>query len=391
MVKDNHIEPKEPCNSLSETRAVQDLCPYQLVQLLPTPSAGYGIVASQDIPRGTLIAVEAPLVAIPLGADDDAPAMFCSSLQKLAEEELARLDKCSYDPSALEIINQGNIRKEISGWCQSNIQLNVEGAEFQRAVELACKRYAIFSTNNLSMGENEGRAVFDFFCRMNHSCKPSIHEHYDKQSNRLSIRTLHDIKRGDEIFSTYIDLLHPRKRRRKKLQAWGFTCQCSACADDGMELLRERSIELDDMIEEFLFYLDDPSIPADADDGPFLKNARQALEAGEELVELLDKQGLHGEPIFTAYANICRCCMCNTSTNRITRYRCCSHLSHLAEEVDKALEYALKAREIERQCVGQDHELSDYWGNTNQWIRSLEGRSKGGHPQSRNPQDSLWW
>lgn len=67
-----------------------------------------------------------------------------------------------------------------------------------------------------------------------------------------------------------------------------------------MELLRERAIELDDMIEEFFFYLDDPSLLTAGDDGPFLRHADEALEAGEELIKVLDQQGLYGELLFTA-------------------------------------------------------------------------------------------
>ncbi|KAH8197657.1 hypothetical protein TruAng_008161 [Truncatella angustata] len=281
------------------------LSPYSMVQLSLTPATGYGIFATKDIPRGTLIAVEAPLVEIPAGTDEESPVAFCISLQKLTEEDLVRLDNLSCDPATLDVVRNGDIRREIHNWYQDNIAMkNPElFSELYDIVALACQRYSIFLTNNLSMGVNNGRAVFDFFCRMNHSCRPSIYEHYDKASNRLSIRTLHDIKTGEEVYSTYIDVLMLRKRRIRKLKAWGFICLCSACSDDAMEALCERSIKLDDMLEEFFFYLDDPSIQTTDDDWPVLKSAKEALGAAEELASNLVRQGLTGEHLFIAYDN----------------------------------------------------------------------------------------
>lgn len=297
----NENELNEPPVSLNMDLRL--LNAYEMVQLLQTPNAGSGVFAIRDIPRGTLIAVEAPLVGIPAVSDEESPVAFCSSLQRLTESDFIRLDKLSCDPATLEIVRDPEIRGEIHNWYQDNIAIKKPElfSELYDIVALACQRYAVFLTNNLSMGDKNGRAVFDFFCRMNHSCRPSIYEHYDKASNLLSIRALHDIKSGEEVFSTYIEVLMSRKRRIKKLKAWGFICGCSVCSDDAMEVLRERAVELDDRLEEFLFYLDDPSVHADDNEGPALRDASEALQAAETLAITLDQQGLNGEHLFIAY------------------------------------------------------------------------------------------
>lgn len=174
MSEDKHDKPAELHEPTAVLGFAPEKSPYCMVQLLPTQFAGYGIFASRDIPRGTLIATEAPLVGIPAGIDDDSPTEFCAALQSLTDEDLVRLDRCSCDQSSLETIENGNIEKEITSWYQDNTMHNgyeeqADPERLQRLVEVTCRRYAIFSTNNLSMGVNDGRAVFDFFCRMNHS------------------------------------------------------------------------------------------------------------------------------------------------------------------------------------------------------------------------------
>lgn len=311
MARQDEEELNVLCEPLSAFKLVPGLVdPYNMVELRKTLTAGYGIFAIHDIPKGSLIAVEEPLIGIPPVPDDASPVSFCVSLQALEGDDLVRLDNLSYDPLTLTVVGNGKIRREITSWYQEMATGydtgNLKDPEaLEAAVALTCQRYAVFLTNNLSMGNHRGRAIFDFFCRMNHSCRPSIHEHYDEITNRLSIRALHDIKAGEEVFSTYIDVLLPRKKRRRKLRAWGFKCQCPACSDDEMEALRERAIELDDMLEEFAYYLEeeDNSTTADddrGDDGPVLQTPEEALAAAEELIHILDMQGLHGEPLFVA-------------------------------------------------------------------------------------------
>lgn len=78
-------------------------------------------------------------------------------------------------------------------------------------------------------------------------------------------------------------------------------------------VVRERAIELDDMVEEYADYYfrdgneldnDTRGVEREKDgergDKPVLTTASEALEACRELVQLLQMQGLHGLELFNA-------------------------------------------------------------------------------------------
>ena len=90
----------------------------------------------------------------------------------------------------------------------------------------------------------------------------------------------------------------PRKVRQRKLRTWGFECACPACTNTMLESLRVRSIELDDMIEEYAEYCSDPTIWED--EKPAVVTAEEALKIGQKLIRLLRMQGLYGLELFNA-------------------------------------------------------------------------------------------
>lgn len=295
------LQPDAPVpTTLSTEEAVENS-----VEVVLTPSAGYGVFATSFIPRGALVAIEAPLIAIPHVPDDDSIVEFCKALQETTVEKLILIDDLSCDDATLNVVNRSKIREEISQWYKLNDIPSTEdqsrpAKDTVEAVDEICRRYSIFLTNNLSMGEQLGRGIFPLFSRMNHSCRPNIYEYYWPSLHKLYIRASEDIGAGDQLFSTYISLLLPLRQRRKALKPWGFICQCSACLDSELEVLRDRSCEVDDTIEEFFYYAEDPADICETDEGPYLGNASEGVQAAQELIDLLQRQGLYGEPMFNA-------------------------------------------------------------------------------------------
>lgn len=86
----------------------------------------------------------------------------------------------------------------------------------------------------------DGTALYSLICSMNHSCAPNCvvtypthHEHL--QAGRAKpllaqVALLQDVKAGEELTQSYVDLDMELDDRRDALQDYGFWCRCSRCA-----------------------------------------------------------------------------------------------------------------------------------------------------------------
>lgn len=78
----------------------------------------------------------------------------------------------------------------------------------------------------------------------NHSCTPNATIIFD--GRQLTLRTLDPIKKGDQVFVSYIDTTQTREERRHELKdRYFFTCHCEKCEqDDGpyQTFLKSQSI-----------------------------------------------------------------------------------------------------------------------------------------------------
>ncbi|XP_076128937.1 N-lysine methyltransferase SMYD2-like [Alosa pseudoharengus] len=74
-----------------------------------------------------------------------------------------------------------------------------------------------------------GSAVYPDVALMNHSCCPNVIVTY--KGPLAEIRAVQDMKPGDEILTSYIDLLYPTDDRNERLRdAYFFTCNCKECS-----------------------------------------------------------------------------------------------------------------------------------------------------------------
>lgn len=297
------------CDGISDISLPSDASEgTDLVQVRMTPESGYGLFAVKDIPRGTLIIDEEPLIMIPTVGEEETTRAFCDALDRCSEAQLARIDRHSIDTVAWQAVSRGPIFRDIWTWCEAHRAVRATDgqrrtrAEFRRAVEAVCRAYGIFFTNNLDTGAATGRGLFSLFSRMNHACRPTIHEHYDATAGRLRVRTLRAVAAGEELHSTYIDLLAPRDRRQRRLRQWGFLCACrDACArGPAADALNDWAVDLDDMLGEYFWYKENPTGPPEEDGAPDLADDTEAFHAGQDLVDTLLRLGLLGEPLFNA-------------------------------------------------------------------------------------------
>ncbi|KAJ8356700.1 hypothetical protein SKAU_G00194940 [Synaphobranchus kaupii] len=73
-----------------------------------------------------------------------------------------------------------------------------------------------------------GSAVFPDVALMNHSCCPNVIVTY--KGIVAEVRAVQEINPGEEVFTSYIDLLYPTEDRNERLKdSYFFTCDCKEC------------------------------------------------------------------------------------------------------------------------------------------------------------------
>ena len=82
----------------------------------------------------------------------------------------------------------------------------------------------------------DGTALFSIGCSMNHSCRPNVSPVWNPKSDvpiEIHFLALSDIKKGDEINFSYIDMnVKDVEERRKMLIDYGFICECVRCKEE---------------------------------------------------------------------------------------------------------------------------------------------------------------
>lgn len=95
----------------------------------------------------------------------------------------------------------------------------------------------IFRVNNFGI-TNEllqvvANAVYPLGALLNHSCQPNCLLRYHFGSKTLPILEIvacRDIKQGEELTHSYVELVQPIKARQDRLRSnYGFTCECDRC------------------------------------------------------------------------------------------------------------------------------------------------------------------
>lgn len=94
---------------------------------------------------------------------------------------------------------------------------------------------------------NLGLAIFPDIALLNHSCSPNVIVTY--RGINAEVRAVKDISPGQEIYTSYIDLLYPTADRLERLRdMYYFSCDCKECSTKSMDVVkmsvRKRSDEI---------------------------------------------------------------------------------------------------------------------------------------------------
>ncbi|OAA38951.1 TPR domain protein [Beauveria brongniartii RCEF 3172] len=281
-------------NSLVEIRPAGDLI------------SGLGLFAVREIPRGTRIIEEAPMIVLPdTQSIDDKLDAFCSAFQQLTEAERSIFDQlhCDYsDDMTPKLLNA------VRRWRRRNLTHDTDGnwLDERRCTEVShiiYDRFYIFLANCVyfGVGNVSDKGLFALFSRINHSCVPNAYWAFNAAIERLTVHAIRHIRVGEQITISYIkDPIAPKQVRTFMLAPWKFSCSCAACTDPAMEARIGRIQELKRLLA--LYDAKYKSMDkALAEFSVSMPPKMEALPAAMELVALLEKQGIAGMELASAY------------------------------------------------------------------------------------------
>ncbi|KAK0485898.1 hypothetical protein IW261DRAFT_1452639 [Armillaria novae-zelandiae] len=127
--------------------------------------------------------------------------------------------------------------------------------------------------------------VFNELSRLNHSCRPNTYRTFDMVSFAMEIRALRDIEEGEELTTSYSDLLVPTATRQEQLEPYGVRCDCESCSNprvsDDRRMEITKKCKGDILADRFSRWSMNPRLSDDF-----------ALREGERLLKLVEDEGL---------------------------------------------------------------------------------------------------
>ncbi|KAF3277924.1 hypothetical protein TWF970_004802 [Orbilia oligospora] len=290
-----------------------------------TPEAGIGAFAITNIPSGTRIFCEESVVMLPDEADQ---VEVYNAVKSLGEEKqgmywaLAASTKASRDIGWIDRLRNAS-HEDIS-------------STFNDLVSSHEHAWSIYETNRFTCksldGSSRSLGIFPESARLNHSCSPNVFHRYNPVINRLTVHALRDIEKGEELLTSYIDICHPTVVRRQILKHWGFRCRCSACdnLDDDEDYRRKQ-------IEDLFTKISKRESKRVKNESKWTdKEYKGSLGVVAKCIKLLEKEGME-----------------ETDTLGVL-YTEGVRLAVKIGEEEKAVEWAEKAVEIEKKCLGED-------------------------------------
>jgi hypothetical protein len=150
---------------------------------------------------------------------------------------------------------------------------------------------AIFRSNAYIIGPNNGDlGLFPKGARINHSCRPNTSQVWHEKTGQRVVRAIRRIGVGEEMFATYIPLLHSREKRQQRLKQYGFTCTCSACAQEKAE--QEASDKRRNDIRKAFADFEPHLTLAVPQSASAKKKAHKNAQASLQLADLVEQEGL---------------------------------------------------------------------------------------------------
>jgi hypothetical protein len=178
-------------------------------EIRESPGRGLGSFALVDIPRGTRLTFEKPLLIT--GTDENgqyAARTTFEAFQAMSKSKQEAYLKLHPSPRVFEEFRSG-------------IQIDAGGMtkEMKEYIAYIC---AIRSANSY------GHGVYELASRFNHSCTPNCNAS-GNSAETICVHSVRDVKAGEELTVYYMDPEQTREARQEFLVNYGFVCDCPAC------------------------------------------------------------------------------------------------------------------------------------------------------------------
>lgn len=108
-----------------------------------------------------------------------------------------------------------------------------------------------FATNTFSLTlpdlTNIGVAISPTVALINHSCEPNVAVCFPRGPNKgMHVVAFRDIKAGEEVLSSYIDVTLPREQRQQNLlKQYKFVCNCALCLSEAKQFNARSAVRCD--------------------------------------------------------------------------------------------------------------------------------------------------
>jgi hypothetical protein len=197
-----------------------------LTEVRAAGAKGLGLFARLQIPRGTRIVSEKPLLS--LHPDQDASHLF-SNARNLKNEEIEQILRLSYFPGS-GISRAGRWANTLA-WTLGDLLKRRYGWKWGLMGE-NLNILNVFRSNSFELDvEEHERALFPQIARINHSCTPNAQANWHPTMGKFNVHAIRDIEPNEELNISYLHETGAlRDARVEKLSdGYGFTCNCPAC------------------------------------------------------------------------------------------------------------------------------------------------------------------
>jgi hypothetical protein len=311
--------------------------------LKDVPGKGKGLVAIENISKGTRILSELPVITTPMRQRDS------KWLKAHISQQIDSLDET-----------------------QRQLFFSMYNRyPYENVVE---QSFGILRTNSLPIEDNGIRGgIFLEACRINHACDNNAQKHWNPSIKRHTVHALRNILAGEEITIYYLGLDSSRAIRQEKLQdKFGFLCCCRLCS-----LSAEQSQESDkrlariDQLDEII-----------GRKGMQLTFPLKTLHYVDERVRLYDEQGPGNFGLPRAYLDAAQLTIANGDLARGRVF---------AERAVEGLRTALGSDSkevIKHGALARNPEKFQLYGNSFKWKTSPDEVPQG--LGSNDFEDWLW-
>jgi hypothetical protein len=269
-----------------------------LYEIRPTLAKGLGVFALREIPSGTRLTCEKPILTALREPGVIDPVTIYEAFETLTPVQQNTYLQLYPAPKQTEYALQ----------CMDD-DLPLELREH------VAKVTSIFESNAFRMG-SEGRqndqdtcmaGVFPVAARFNHSCTPNVAQTWNAATNSLTMHSIRKIETDEELCEGYVSLTEDRTIRQKRLGGYGFVCSCEACDEstEGGKVRGGRREKIRRLEEDLAFFTDQTEGSGRKTSGPLsnamVKGQDDALSVVERLEVLLIEEGLIGHDLLRWY------------------------------------------------------------------------------------------